>query len=67
MENGTFAPQEQCFIFHNSFLKNLKFQRGQKGLVWIKGSKHTPIRLEFHQHPQSQADVNENHVWFLYY
>ena len=36
MENGTFAPQEQMFIFHN-ILKILIFQKRPKALVWSKG------------------------------
>ena len=50
MENGTFAPQEQCSIFHNIF-KNLTFYRRQKVHVWSKGLTHMPSRLRFYHHP----------------
>ena len=36
MENGKFAPQKKCSIFHNIF-QNLTFQRHPKALVWSKG------------------------------
>ena len=36
MENGGFAPMEQCSIFHNIF-KYMIFQRRQKALLWSKG------------------------------
>ena len=36
MENGTFASQEQMFLFYNIF-KILTFRRRPKALVWSKG------------------------------
>ena len=61
MENGTFAPKEQCSIFHN-ILKNLTFQRHLKALVGSKGlmclaqghNAVTPVSLE-PTAPQSQV------------
>ena len=36
MENGAFAPKEQCSIYHNIF-KYMIIQRRQKALLWSEG------------------------------
>ena len=39
MENGAFAPDDECSMFHNIF-KYMFFQRRQKALLWSKGLNH---------------------------
>ena len=39
MENGAFAPDDECSMFHNIF-KYMFFQSRQKALLWSKGLNH---------------------------
>ena len=39
MENGAFAPDDECSMFHNIF-KYMFFQSRQKALLWSKALNH---------------------------
>ena len=61
MENGAFAPKEQCSIFHN-IVKYMIFQRRQKELLWSKGLRDI-ISMVLHVNLEVQAKAPGSHIF----
>ena len=69
MENGAFAPNSKCFIFHNIF-KHMIFQRRQRALSsWSKVSRYD-MSAKFPRGLRGVGSYSaciQNTVWWFYW